>query len=98
MTSFFAAYDALCEEGTATTVCSALDEVAVISVPGASLKLSLMIFYHSIGCWSNYSFLIKSVLAFYNITELFIRVIVINKAVLTSVFRIYWQTILATTL
>ncbi|EEF36017.1 hypothetical protein RCOM_1399320 [Ricinus communis] len=35
VTSFFAAYDALCEEGTATTVCSALDEVAVISVPGS---------------------------------------------------------------
>lgn len=34
MTSFFAAYDALCEEGTATPVCKALDEVADISVPG----------------------------------------------------------------
>lgn len=34
MTSFFAAYDALCEEGTATTVCKALDEVSDISVPG----------------------------------------------------------------
>lgn len=34
MTSFFAAYDALCEEGTATPVCEALDEVADISVPG----------------------------------------------------------------
>lgn len=33
-TSFFAAYDALCEEGTATPVCKALDEVADISVPG----------------------------------------------------------------
>lgn len=32
--SFFAAYDALCEEGTATTVCKALDEVADISIPG----------------------------------------------------------------
>lgn len=35
MSSFFAAYDALCEEGTATTVCKALDEVADISVPGS---------------------------------------------------------------
>lgn len=34
VTSFFAAYDALCEEGTATTVCEALSEVADISVPG----------------------------------------------------------------
>lgn len=33
-TSFFAAYDALCEEGTATSVCKALDEIADISVPG----------------------------------------------------------------
>ncbi|KAL7153795.1 hypothetical protein ABFS83_04G192500 [Erythranthe nasuta] len=33
--SFFAAYDALCEEGTATTVCKALDEVADISIPGS---------------------------------------------------------------
>ncbi|KDP44108.1 hypothetical protein JCGZ_05575 [Jatropha curcas] len=35
VTSFFAAYDALCEEGTATSVCRALDEVADISVPGS---------------------------------------------------------------
>ncbi|XP_078442173.1 RNAligase [Wolffia australiana] len=35
VTSFFAAYDALCEEGTATPVCQALDEVAEISVPGS---------------------------------------------------------------
>ncbi|KAJ4978283.1 hypothetical protein NE237_009063 [Protea cynaroides] len=35
VTSFFAAYDALCEEGTATSVCKALDEVADISVPGS---------------------------------------------------------------
>eukprot|EP01018_Ginkgo_biloba_P015904 Gb_26327 [translate_table: standard] len=34
VTSFFAAYDALCEEGTATPVCRALDEIADISVPG----------------------------------------------------------------
>ncbi|KAK9732611.1 hypothetical protein RND81_04G010000 [Saponaria officinalis] len=34
-TSFFAAYDALCEEGTATTVCKALDEVADICIPGS---------------------------------------------------------------
>lgn len=34
MTSFFAAFDALCEEGIATSVCRALDEVADISVPG----------------------------------------------------------------
>ncbi|CAH9130263.1 unnamed protein product [Cuscuta epithymum] len=35
VTSFFAAYDALCEEGTATSVCNALDEVADISIPGS---------------------------------------------------------------
>ncbi|KAL9252533.1 tRNA ligase 1-like protein [Drosera capensis] len=35
VTSFFAAFDALCEEGTATPVCKALDEVADISVPGS---------------------------------------------------------------
>lgn len=33
--SFFAAYDALCEEGTATPVCKALDEVADICIPGS---------------------------------------------------------------
>ena len=37
MTSFFAAYDALCEEGTATLVCKALDEVADICIPGIEL-------------------------------------------------------------
>ncbi|GAB2222695.1 hypothetical protein Droror1_Dr00016818 [Drosera rotundifolia] len=35
VTSFFVAFDALCEEGTATPVCKALDEVADISVPGS---------------------------------------------------------------
>nr|XP_043613270.1 tRNA ligase 1 [Erigeron canadensis] len=35
VTTFFAAYDALCEEGTATSVCKALDEMADISVPGS---------------------------------------------------------------
>ncbi|XP_018490346.2 tRNA ligase 1 isoform X1 [Raphanus sativus] len=35
VTSFFAAFDALCEEGTATSVCRALDEVADISVPAS---------------------------------------------------------------
>ncbi|TYI25926.1 hypothetical protein ES332_A05G080700v1 [Gossypium tomentosum] len=35
VTSFFAAYDLLCEEGTATSVCRALDEVADISAPGS---------------------------------------------------------------
>ncbi|KAL0916856.1 hypothetical protein M5K25_014400 [Dendrobium thyrsiflorum] len=35
VTSFFAAYDALCEEGTATPVCQALDEIADISMPGS---------------------------------------------------------------
>ncbi|XP_048324076.2 tRNA ligase 1 isoform X1 [Ziziphus jujuba] len=35
VTSFFAAFDALCEEGTATPVCKALDEVADISVAGS---------------------------------------------------------------
>lgn len=33
--SFFAAYDALCEEGTATPVCKTLDEIADIAVPGS---------------------------------------------------------------
>ncbi|CAM0877320.1 unnamed protein product [Alopecurus aequalis] len=33
--SFFTKYDALCEEGTATTVCEVLDEIADISVPGS---------------------------------------------------------------
>ncbi|KAL5198823.1 hypothetical protein ABZP36_002335 [Zizania latifolia] len=33
--SFFAAYDALCEEGTATPVCKALDEIADVAVPGS---------------------------------------------------------------
>ncbi|KAF8116240.1 hypothetical protein N665_0020s0092 [Sinapis alba] len=36
VTSFFAAFDALCEEGIATSVCRALDEVADISVPGSN--------------------------------------------------------------
>ncbi|KAJ7947775.1 putative RNA ligase [Quillaja saponaria] len=35
VTSFFAAYDALWEEGTATTVWKTLDEIADISVPGS---------------------------------------------------------------
>ncbi|KAK2997400.1 hypothetical protein RJ639_024920, partial [Escallonia herrerae] len=35
VTSFFAVYDALCEEGTATPVCKALDEVSDVSVPGS---------------------------------------------------------------
>ncbi|XP_071698665.1 tRNA ligase 1-like isoform X2 [Rutidosis leptorrhynchoides] len=35
VTSFFSAFDALCEEGTTTSVCKALDEVADISVPGS---------------------------------------------------------------
>ncbi|KAI4334436.1 hypothetical protein L6164_019131 [Bauhinia variegata] len=35
VSSFFTAFDALCEEGTATTVCKALDEIADISVPGS---------------------------------------------------------------
>ncbi|PRQ45370.1 putative 2',3'-cyclic-nucleotide 3'-phosphodiesterase [Rosa chinensis] len=37
VTSVFAAFDALCEEGTATTVCRALDEVAGIAKSKASL-------------------------------------------------------------
>lgn len=46
VTAFFAAYDALCEEGTASPVCKALDEVADISVPGmvsSALKLTVLI-------------------------------------------------------
>lgn len=42
MTSFFAAFDALCEEGTATPVCKALDEVADISVPGKPFNLNFL--------------------------------------------------------
>ncbi|KAF6992570.1 hypothetical protein CFC21_009550 [Triticum aestivum] len=34
-TSFFATYDALCEEGTATPVCTALGEIADICIPGS---------------------------------------------------------------
>ena len=40
--SFFAAYDVLCEEGTATSVCRALDEVADISVPGKVFHLKCL--------------------------------------------------------
>ena len=40
----FAAFDALCEEGTATSVCRALDEVADISVPG-NVFLRIHIFF-----------------------------------------------------
>lgn len=32
--SFFKTYDALCEKGTATLVCSALDGIADITIPG----------------------------------------------------------------
>ncbi|XP_009801082.1 tRNA ligase 1-like isoform X1 [Nicotiana sylvestris] len=39
VTSFFLVFDALCEEGTATPVCQALEEVADISVPGIILYL-----------------------------------------------------------
>ncbi|XP_028775864.1 tRNA ligase 1, partial [Neltuma alba] len=35
VSSFFAAFDALCEEGTATPVCKALDEIADTSIPGS---------------------------------------------------------------
>ncbi|KAK3027343.1 LOW QUALITY PROTEIN: hypothetical protein RJ639_041584, partial [Escallonia herrerae] len=35
VTSFFVVYDALCEEGTATPICKALDEVSDVSVPGS---------------------------------------------------------------
>ena len=45
MTSFFAAFDALCEEGTATSVCRALDEVADISVPGNVFFLRIHIIF-----------------------------------------------------
>ena len=38
----FAAFDALCEEGTATSVCRALDEVADISAPGNVFVLFLV--------------------------------------------------------
>ncbi|XP_057248037.1 tRNA ligase 1 isoform X3 [Beta vulgaris subsp. vulgaris] len=34
VTSFFAAFDALCEDGTTTPVCKALDEIADISIQG----------------------------------------------------------------
>jgi hypothetical protein len=32
--AFFSAYDALCEEGTATNVVKVLDELADLAVPG----------------------------------------------------------------
>ena len=35
--SFFTAYDALCEDGTATPVSTVLDEIADVSVPGGYL-------------------------------------------------------------
>ncbi|XP_022732518.1 tRNA ligase 1 isoform X2 [Durio zibethinus] len=41
VTSFFAAYDVLCEEGTATSVCRALDEVADISVAGSKCHIKV---------------------------------------------------------
>ncbi|KAK4358754.1 hypothetical protein RND71_020983 [Anisodus tanguticus] len=41
VTSFFAAFDSLCEEGTATSFCEALDEVADISVPDATVKATV---------------------------------------------------------
>lgn len=34
MSSFFAAYDALCEEGLARTVTNSLNEIADLSLPG----------------------------------------------------------------
>uniref|UniRef100_A0ACD5XYW8 Uncharacterized protein n=1 Tax=Avena sativa TaxID=4498 RepID=A0ACD5XYW8_AVESA len=40
-TSFFGAYDALCEVGTATQVCKALDRIADISVPGSKDHLKV---------------------------------------------------------
>uniref|UniRef100_A0A8R7QPL3 tRNA ligase phosphodiesterase domain-containing protein n=2 Tax=Triticum urartu TaxID=4572 RepID=A0A8R7QPL3_TRIUA len=40
-TSFFVAYDALCEVGTATLVCEALDKIADISVPGSKDHLKV---------------------------------------------------------
>ncbi|KQJ83582.1 tRNA ligase 1 [Brachypodium distachyon] len=40
-TSFFSAYDALCEVGTATPVCEALDRIADISVPGSKDHLKV---------------------------------------------------------
>lgn len=43
MTSFFAAFDALCEDGTATPVCKALDEVADISVSGSVFKYNVLL-------------------------------------------------------
>ncbi|KAJ3679678.1 hypothetical protein LUZ60_017689 [Juncus effusus] len=41
VTELFEAYDALCEEGTATTVCRALDKVADISVPGSKIHIEV---------------------------------------------------------
>ena len=43
VSSFFAAFDALCEEGTATSVCKALDEIADVSAPGMLLNLAWLI-------------------------------------------------------
>lgn len=49
--SFFATYDALCEEGTATLVCKALDEVSDISIPGkvrSRLRMQLSLNFVSV--------------------------------------------------
>lgn len=56
MTSFFAAFDALCEEGTATPVCIALNEIADISIPGKlfSAFALILIFTTSDACQLNF--------------------------------------------
>lgn len=48
VTSFFATYDALSEDGTATPVCKALDEVSDISIPGkveSRLRMQLLLIF-----------------------------------------------------
>lgn len=54
VTSFFAAYDALCEDGTATPVCQALDEVADISIPGKILYVCIYRLRQLFGCLTNF--------------------------------------------
>lgn len=54
--SFFAAYDALCEEGTATSVCNALADIADISVLGkvySSSEIGTFLFSHLQLCYNN---------------------------------------------
>ncbi len=52
MSTFFAAYDALCEEGLASTVTKSLTEIADTSLPGSFLPQILFFPICSSFCWS----------------------------------------------